>query len=80
MNWKHAPELIEYLLMYPLLPLEFTKELYSENIFLWCNILPLGESAVTLMLSKTLLEFGGNDYRFQILRLLFVQPYEAMSV
>ena len=31
------------------MPLKLTKELYSENIFLWCNILPLGKSAVTLM-------------------------------
>ena len=51
MNWKHAPELIEHLLMYPLKPLELTKELYSdhENIFFWCNILPVGKSTVTLM-------------------------------
>lgn len=81
MNWKCAPDLMEYLLMYPLMPLKFTKEsIYSEDIFFWCNILLLGKSAVTLILAKTLLEFGCNDYRFQILRLLFVQPYEAMSV
>ena len=80
MNWKRAPGLNEYLLMYPLMPLKLTKELYSENIFLWCNILPLGESAVTLMLTKTLLEFGCNDYRLQILRLLFVRPYERATL
>ena len=50
MNWKRAPELIEYLLMYPLiLPKLMKKLIYSENIFCWCNILPLGKSAVTLM-------------------------------
>ena len=50
MNWKRAPELIEYLLMYPLiLPKLMKKLIYSENIFFWCNILPLGKSAVTLM-------------------------------
>ena len=69
MNWKGAPELIEYLLMYLLMPLEFTKELYSENIFLWCNILPLGESAVTFK------SFGSYSCN-----LMNVQPYEAMSV
>ena len=50
MNWKRAPELIEYLLMYPLIPPKLIKKLiYFENIFFWCNILPLGKSAVTLM-------------------------------
>ena len=34
MNWKRAPELIEYLLMYPLiLPKLMKKLIYSENIF-----------------------------------------------
>ena len=81
MNWNHAPELIEHLLMYPLKPLELTKELYSENIFFWCNILPVGKSAVTLMPGlKLCFEFGCNDYRFQILRLLFLHPYEGTSV
>lgn len=80
MNWKRPPELIEYLSMHTLMLLELIKELYSGNILLWCNILPPGKSAVTLMLTKTLLEFGFNDQRFQILRLLFVQPDEITSV